>query len=885
MPAKSLIFLPFFQFLPRFFTNSSEDGARGVGRLAVVRLPNVSQPSHSSKSPRLYSTQQKANEMPVWADLIRGFRPRRRRVVTGGALASLQTLEQRQVLNAVTVQLAAVRDTTIYDTQTAALSNGSGQYLISGGSAGIVAARRALIAFDLASAGIPEGATVIDAVLTLNAAESLGITTTIGLHPLSRTWSESGSDASGNELDGAAAQAGDATWLFSQFDSTAWTFAGGDFGGASATTQVDGIGSWQWTGGGLVADVQKWLDQPQSNFGWLLRSSENPGDIKSFHSSESPNAALQPQLEITYEEPFLPSVVEGRKWLDRNGDGIRQSPAITQLQLFHPDGKTFFNSFGGQEYWYRSQVNSNWYFLTPTGDLKQWSGEPKTLTGTTIESLGNRAWYNRTPITSAASITEEPWLNGFVFELVDQSGKVVAATSSRDIDRNGDGQIQAEQERGWYRFENVAPGQYSVREVLPDGWEQSAGRTSPGASEAYSLDQSLNLTFTGNLYENSGGQGERWLRGGSSWYYVTPTGRLFRWNNRPYSATAPLTGTLVGMPGNPYYQDVSLLHAAENPLLNVTSGSLTTRFDFGNYQPAVVEGRTWIDVNPDGLRNPTRFPTAVGIPKPVDITVPVPAIAWYEVYAPVTNPLTTSDTDPPVRRIFYLTANGDVMEFNYGAPARLLTKVSAITGSTASAIASAAFVSEPWQNGITVQLLNSSGYVIAETISDNRDRNMDGAISSETEVGWFRFGGLPAGQYSVRQLIPGGRVSVTEASPAQLATAQNLADTYGFQASASDSFNFGGRNERWFRSRTQEWYYILPSGAVFHWDKNSGGRLGLVRGKFIAQLSGSFFVNLGLLFQPPAATFSLQSAQTLQRSLAQANLIDTVFSSIASELH
>ncbi|MEY2725914.1 MAG: hypothetical protein RLZZ458_1781 [Planctomycetota bacterium] len=821
--------------------------------------------------------------MPAWAQFF--CRSRRRRPgIIAAAMASVQTLELRQVLNAVTVQLAAVRDTTIYDSQAVPLSNGAGQYLIAGGSSGTAIARRALLAFDLASAGIPDGATIIDAVLTLNAAESLGNMTTISLHPLSRTWDESGSDASGNELDGAPAQARDATWLFSLFDNSAWTSPGGDFGGASATTQVDGLGTWQWTGGGLVADVQQWLDQPQFNFGWILRSPESPGDIKSFHSSDSPNVALQPQLEITYEEPFLPSVVEGRKWLDRNADGIRQSAALAQLQLFHPDGKTFFNSLGGQEYWYRSPTNSNWYFLTPSGDLRQWSGEAGKLTGTTIESLGSRAWHNRTPITTATAIAEEPWLNGFVFELVDQTGQVVAATSSRDIDRNKDGLIQAEQERGWYRFENVAPGQYTVREVLPEGWLQSAGRTSTGAAQAYQLDQSLSLTFTGKLFENSGGIGERWLRGGNSWYYITPTGNLFRWNNRAYSATAPLTGNLIATPGNAYYNDVSLLHAAENPVLNVSSGSLTTRFDFGNYQPAIVEGRTWIDINPDGIRNPTRFPTAVSIPRPTDITLPISALAWYEVYAPVTDPLTTSDTDPPVRRIFYITSSGDVMEFSYSAPPRLLTRISTISGSTAAAISRAAFAAEPWQNGVTVQLLNAAGYVIAETTSSSRDRNLDGLISSETEVGWFRFGSLPAGQYSLRQVMPNGRISVTESTPTLMQTARSLADTLGFQAATSDSFNFGGRNERWFRSRTQEWYYILPSGAVFQWDKNSGGRLGQVRGKLIAQLSGSFFVNLGLLFQPPAATFSLQSAQTLQRSVSQASLIDSVFSSIAGEI-
>jgi hypothetical protein len=224
------------------------------------------------------------------------------------------------------------------------------------------------------------------------------------------------------------------------------------------------------------------------------------------------------------------------------------------------------------------------------------------------------------------------------------------------------------------------------------------------------------------------------------------------------------------------------------------------------------------------------------------------------------------------------------MEFSYSAPPRLLTRISTISGSTAAAISRAAFAAEPWQNGVTVQLLNAAGYVIAETTSSSRDRNLDGLISSETEVGWFRFGSLPAGQYSLRQVMPNGRISVTESTPTLMQTARNLADTLGFQAATSDSFNFGGRNERWFRSRTQEWYYILPSGAVFQWDKNSGGRLGQVRGKLIAQLSGSFFVNLGLLFQPPAATFSLQSAQTLQRSVSQASLIDSVFSSIAGEI-
>lgn len=815
----------------------------------------------------------------------RFFRPRRRQSALIRSFAfAVQSLESRQVLNAVTVQLPAVRDTTIYDSGGQALSNGTGQFLVSGGPSGAVAARRGLLAFDLQSAAIPVGATIIDAVLTLNVAESFGNMLAVGLHPVSKSWGESGSDAPGNELDGTAAAAGDATWLFSLFDSTAWTLPGGDIGGASAIAQIGGQGAWQWTGGGLVADVQTWLDQPQSNHGWMLRSSESLGDIKTFHSRNSTNPALQPFLEITYQEPFVPSVVEGRKWHDRNADGIRQSALLTQLRLFHPNGNTFYNSLGGREYWFRSPINSNWYFLTPEGELKQWSGMAGKLTGTTVEQVGTRAWHNRTLITDLSTVASEPWLNGFVVELVDQNGSVVATTSTRDMDRNNDGKIDAEQEQGWYRFDNVAPGKYTVREVLSNGWLQTAGRTSAGAAAAHSLDQSLNLSFGGNLYENVGGLGERWLKGGTSWYYITPAGNLFRWNNRPITATAPLTGTQIASPGSAYYRDVSLLHSAEDPLLTVTSGSVTTRIDFGNYQPSVIEGRGWIDTDPNGMRNPSRLPTAVLISRPAEVPISISAIAWYEVYAPTTDPLLGTESGTLVRRVFYLTSAGQVFEWTSGSPPRLFTQISAAAGSAAVAISRAAFAAEPWQNGVTIQLLNASGYVVAETVTADSDRNADGTISADTEQGWYRFTGLPPGQYSLRQVLPTGSIAVTEAPSAVLKTAQTFADTWRFESAPSDHFNFGGRNERWFRSRSQEWFYILPSGAVHQWDRKSGGRAGLVNGTLIGQLSGAFYVNLSLLFQPPAASFSLSTGQTIQRNLSQVRLLDTVFSSLANEI-
>jgi hypothetical protein len=74
------------------------------------------------------------------------------------ALCTIQTLELRQLLSAVTASFAVAQDTTIFESNADA-SNGAGQFLLTGGGT------RSLLKFDV---DIPEGSTVLDAVLTLS---------------------------------------------------------------------------------------------------------------------------------------------------------------------------------------------------------------------------------------------------------------------------------------------------------------------------------------------------------------------------------------------------------------------------------------------------------------------------------------------------------------------------------------------------------------------------------------------------------------------------------------------------------------------------------------------------------------------------------------------
>ena len=543
----------------------------------------------------------------MWGRLSATDRKRRQNRKSGVPGAAVECLENRSLLSAVVVELTASQDNTIYNVHTADQANGQGQFIVTGGSQGTAAARRGLVAFDVDSAEIPDGSTILDVVLTMNLVYSTGGAATIGVHQVLKNWGEGFSDASGNEIEGTTAGAMDATWLFSRYDGIAWVNSGGDFAGVSASVSARTLGAYEWSGDGLVDDVQGWLDNPFSNFGWLVKSSELAGNIKSFSSRNSANVALQPKLEITYEEPFVPAIVEGRKWHDKNANGLRESAATLGLNLQFPGDSSRYNSYGGKEYWYQSATNKRWYFLTPDGNLTQWSGKAKSLTGKVVDRLDSQVWYSPETLLGSTDKSPEPWMNGFVFQMVDASGKVVDAVASRDIDRNGDGVIQEESERGWYQFIDVKPGNYTIREVVPDGWVQSASFTSPGAAEAYRLDTSLGLTLSGTDREDFGGLDERWLKGTSGWYYITPVGDFYRWNGKAVTDKALLSGTWIAAPGISYYRDISLLHAAKNPVLTVSAGQVLSRVDFGNYRPVIITGTNRLSDIPAWIRNSPRF--------------------------------------------------------------------------------------------------------------------------------------------------------------------------------------------------------------------------------------------------------------------------------------
>lgn len=196
--------------------------------------------------------------------------------------------------------LSASRDGTLYED--GEYSNGAGVHMFAG-ETNFAGARRALIAFDVAGA-IPAGSVIESVELRLHMSRSISGAAQFGLHTLLADWGEGSTDAGLPGGSGAMAADGDATWTHAFFGSTLWANPGGDFDATpSATASVGGVGFYTWSGAGLAADVQAWLDGA-ANYGWAIIGPEGgSATAKRFDTRENAEASLRPQLIVNYTVP------------------------------------------------------------------------------------------------------------------------------------------------------------------------------------------------------------------------------------------------------------------------------------------------------------------------------------------------------------------------------------------------------------------------------------------------------------------------------------------------------------------------------------------------------------------------------------------------------
>jgi hypothetical protein len=208
------------------------------------------------------------------------------------------------------ISLPASRDATLFETEPNN-SAGGADFFISGTTQNRTQ-NRALLQFDIASA-VPAGSQITSVGLQLEVTRVPGDgfeASLFGFHRILQSWGEGDTIVTDNMGGlGAPAAPGDATWLDRFFGAgVPWSVPGGapgidyvaEFSGSvflfgTDVYQVESTPN-------LVADVQSWLADPASNYGWMLISTDEdlPFTARRFASSEDPNGG-GPLLFIEYE--------------------------------------------------------------------------------------------------------------------------------------------------------------------------------------------------------------------------------------------------------------------------------------------------------------------------------------------------------------------------------------------------------------------------------------------------------------------------------------------------------------------------------------------------------------------------------------------------------
>lgn len=245
------------------------------------------------------------------------------RVLIAAVALAAAVFSQAHRLSADELIEGASKDNSLIYSADGSLSNGAGQTFFVGatnqGFPGDL--RRGLIDFDTSS--IPKGSVITGVTMTLFMDRTVDTTDRlVSAYRVTQDWGQGTSNAGGTGNGGgggagAPATQNDATWLYTFYNaknptsSPMWNTPGGDHAAvASAGTMVGTIPSnligtvadpYSWSGSGMIADVQSWVNNPGTNFGWLLMTDESDnGTARRFDSMFNSIVADRPVIQIDY---------------------------------------------------------------------------------------------------------------------------------------------------------------------------------------------------------------------------------------------------------------------------------------------------------------------------------------------------------------------------------------------------------------------------------------------------------------------------------------------------------------------------------------------------------------------------------------------------------
>lgn len=175
-------------------------------------------------------------------------------------------------------------------------------------------AARGLVRFDLSS--VPANAVVTSAELSMVVVRQGAFVedSTFDLHRLLVAWGEGNKGAGILTGSGTPATDGEASWVARLSPLTFWGSGGGAAGSdykaePSSSAETASTMVFESTAD-MVSDVQSWLGNPSSNFGWLVKDNFEGSAQTARRMGSRENAGAMPQLVVNY------TVVEALRMTD-----------------------------------------------------------------------------------------------------------------------------------------------------------------------------------------------------------------------------------------------------------------------------------------------------------------------------------------------------------------------------------------------------------------------------------------------------------------------------------------------------------------------------------------------------------------------------------------
>src|SRR6266545_1012626 len=341
-------------------------------------------------------------------------------------------------------------------------------------------------------------------------------------------------------------------------------------------------------------------------------------------------------------------------------------------------------------------------------------------------------------------------LGGVTIELLNSSGSVIASTTTNAL--------------GAYSFSSLTPGSYTVRETDPNGYTSTTANSVPvnvvaGGTTSANFGDQQKGTISGTVFNDLNGDG---LQDGSESGLGGVTIQLLNSAGTVVATTTTTNGAyqFMNVPvGNYTVRETDpsgyTSTTANSVPVNVTLGGAANA-NFGDQQQGTVSGTVFSDLNGNGTpdvgegglggvtiqlldSNGTVIATATTAGNGSYVFSGVTPGSYTVREIDPTGYISTSANNVPVSIATGGTANANFGDQQQGTISG--TVFSDLNGDRAQN------AGEGGLGGVTIELVNSSGTVVATTTTAGN--------------GSYLFSGVTAGNYTVHETDPSGYASTT----------------------------------------------------------------------------------------------------------------------------